>query len=168
MTRYYAFPPVSQNKYVIGHEKQHEIVEEIEPLYLTHYEETEKVYLPNTECAPNFVGYEALEKDGKFVLFTVRRLSTLVGYLQYHVYRDMHAQGALTAREDAFFLLPEHRQGGIGSRTLRYAEHCLRQLGCTYVGMTDKSPVGGAPVGPFLEREGYKPIATYYVKELEN
>lgn len=168
MSRYYAFPPLTHEKYVIGHEKQHEMVEEIGELYRQHYAETEQVYLPSTEFDPNYQSYEALENDGSFVLFTVRKYSTLVGYLQYHVYRDMHAQGALTAREDAFYLLPEHRGGGIGKQTVRFAEDCLRQLGCTYAGMTDKSPVGGAPIGPFLESEGYRPIATYYVKELEN
>lgn len=168
MSRYYAFSPKTHNKYVIGHEKQHEIVPDIEPLYQAHYEETEKVYLPDAEFQPNFPSYEALENEGAFVLFTVRKHSTLVGYLQYHVYRDMHAQSALTAREDAFFLLSEHRQGGIGKETLRFAEHCLRQLGCTYVGMTDKSPVGGAPIGGFLEGEDYRLVANYYVKVLES
>jgi GNAT superfamily N-acetyltransferase len=164
---YYAFPPKVVGDYVIGHQKQHQIADEINSLYQKHYAETEKKYLPDTELDVNYRSYKVLEEQGTFVLFTVRKNSTLVGYLQYHVYRDMHAQGALTAREDAFYLLPEHRKGGIGKATLSFAEDCLRQLGCTYVGMTDKSPVGGAPIGDFLKREGYREVAVYYVKELE-
>jgi GNAT superfamily N-acetyltransferase len=79
----------------------------------------------------------------------------------------MHAQGALTAREDAFYLAPELRGGGLAAHILEYAEHFLQKLGCTYVGMTDKSPVGGAPIGGFLERKDYRKVAIYYVKELE-
>lgn len=165
--RYYGRPPLQEGEFTIGHERQHEIIPDIDPVYRKHYEETEKVYLPDSEYNPRFESYEALEKNGTFVLFTVRKYSTVVGYLQYHVYRDMHAQNALTAREDAFFLLPEYRGSGIAPKLLQYAEHFLQKLGCAYTGMTDKSPVGGAPIGGFLEKQGYGLVAHYYVKELE-
>lgn len=165
--KYYGQPPRQDGRFTIGHEKQHEIVAEIDVLYRRHYEETEKVYLPDSEYRPNFTSYELLEKAGTFILFTIREYSTIVGYLQYHVYRDMHAQDALTAREDAFYLLPEYRGMGLAKPVLRYAEHFLQKLGCTYTGMTDKSPVGGAPIAGFLESEGYRKVATYFVKELE-
>ena len=165
--RYYGLPPQVDGNYIIGHERQHEIVSDIDPVYRKHYEETEAVYLPNAKFDPAYPSYEALEKAGTFILFTVREGSTLVGYLQYHVYRDMHAQDAMTAREDAFYLLPEHRGSGISPKLLAFAEHFLAKLGCTYVGMTDKSPVGGAPIGGFLQKKGYGLIAHYYVKELE-
>ena len=165
--RYYGLPPHSDGRYTIGHEKMHEIIPDIDHVYQKHYEETEKVYLPDSEYEPNYDGYKALEDQGTFVLFTVREYSTVVGYLQYHVYGDMHASGSKTAREDAFFLLPEHRGSGIAKKALRYAENFLKVLGCSYVGMTDKSPVGGAPIGGFLEKEGYGLVAHYYVKTLE-
>lgn len=165
--KYYGLPPLQEGEFTIGHEKMYEIIADIDPCYRKHYEETEKVYLPNSEYNPRLSSYEALEKDGTFVLFTVRKHSTVVGYLQYHVYRDMHAQGELGAREDAFFLLPEYRGFGLAPKLLRYAEHFLAKLGCAYAGMTDKSPVGGAPIGRFLEKEGYGLVAHYYVKELE-
>ena len=164
--RYYGLPPATHGKYTIGHERMHEIVSEIDPVYRKHYQETEEVYLPNAKYDPNYDGYQALEERGSFVLFTAREYSTVVGYVQYHVYGDMHAQGALTAREDAFFLLPEHRGSGLAPKVLQYAEDFLQKLGCTYVGMTDKSPVGGAPIGGFLEKQGYGLVAHYYVKEL--
>jgi len=165
--RYHGLPPQIKGTITVGHEKQHEIVDEIDGLYRLHYEETEKVYLPGSTYDPQFKQYEALEKDGAFVLFTVREYSTLIGYLQYHVYHDMHAQGALGAREDAFYLHPDHRGKGIAPQVLGFAEYFLRKLGCAYAGMTDKSPVGGAPIGGFLEKGGYRKVATYYVKELE-
>lgn len=165
--KYYGVTPVTDGNYTIGHEKQHEILADIDPCYRRHYEETEAVYLPNAEYNPNFSHYEQLEKAGSFILFTVREGSTLVGYLQYHVYSDLHAQGAMTAREDAFYLLPEHRGSGISPKLLAFAEHFLKKLGCIYVGMTDKSPIGGTPIGYFLQKKGYGLIAHYYVKELE-
>lgn len=165
--RYYGLDPLIEGEFTVGHEKMHEIIPDIEPCYRQHYQETEAVYLPGSKYDPNWRHYEQLEKSGTFVLFTVRKYSTVVGYLQYHVYRDMHAQGELTAREDAFYLIPECRGSGIAPKLLGYAEHFLQKLGCTYVGMTDKSPVGGAPIGGFLQKKGYGLVAHYYVKELE-
>lgn len=165
--RYYGLPPQTEGEFTIGHERMHEIIPDIEPCYRQHYAETEQVYLPDSEYNPDFANYEALEKQGTFVLFTVRKYSTVVGYLQYHVYRDMHAQGEMSAREDAFYLVPECRGSGIAPKLLAYAEHFLSKLGCTYVGMTDKSPVGGAPIGGFLQKKDYELVAYYYVKKLE-
>jgi GNAT superfamily N-acetyltransferase len=73
----------------------------------------------------------------------------------------------LGAREDAFYLHPDCRGKGYAPKILGYAEHFLRKLGCVYAGMTDKSPVGGAPIGEFLKKQGYGLVAHYYVKELE-
>ena len=166
--KYYGHLPQVLAGYVVGCEKQHEIIPDIDPLYTAHYAETEQGYLPSTQYKPNYAEYKRAEVEGKFVLFTVRKGSTLVGYLQYYVFRDMHAAGALAAREDAFYLAPEHRGAGLSKHILDYAEHFLQKLGCTFVGMTDKSPVGGAPIGSFLKRRDYREVAIYYVKELEN
>lgn len=167
VAKYYGFKPAEANGYVIGHEKQQDILPEIHRVYEQHYAETEQGYLPGTEFKPNYAVYKQSEDEGKFILFTVRKDSTVVGYLQYYVFRDMHAAGALAAREDAFYLAPEHRGTGLSSHILDYAEHFLQKLGCTFVGMTDKSPVGGAPIGSYLKRRDYQEVAIYYVKMLE-
>jgi GNAT superfamily N-acetyltransferase len=164
-SRYWGVPPVSDGRYTIGHQRIAEITNEIRPLHASHFAETETEYL-DAEFDADYVRYTASEEAGQFVLFTVREGSTLVGYLQYYVFRDMHAQGMYTAREDAFFLLPEHRGKKLAPRVLDYAEDFLQKLGCKYVGMSDKSPVGGAVLSPFLKSRGYREVAIYLVKEL--
>ena len=153
-------------KYSFGRESILAVRDEINELYKEHYAETEVLYL-DTPMDVDFERFGQSEKAGQFVLFTVRTAENdLVGYLQYYVFRDMHSQGMYIAREDAFFLTKSHRGGGLASKMVDYAEHCLKQLGCRYVGMSSKAPAGGPDIGRFLERKGYKPVALYYSKQL--
>ena len=71
------------------------------------------------------------------------------------------------AREDSFFVSKEFRGKKLAPALLAYAEDALRQLGCTKVGMSSKAPVGGPDIGPFLEKCDYKPVAIFYMKDLE-
>ena len=150
---------------VIGIEKIQLMEKDIRALHELHYNETETLYL-EIPFDPDYQRYIASEQAGQFVVFTVRKRGCMVGYLQYYVFRDMHSQKAYTAREDALFLRKSVRGKNIAPALLRYAEHCLKQLGCRYVGMSSKAPTGGPDIGAFLERKGYRPVALYYVKDL--
>lgn len=163
---YCGFEPYVQNELTIGHEKIAHVHREIEPLHAEHYAETETLYLQD----PFNPDYERLiesEERAQFVLFTVRVNWNLVGYLQYYVFRDIHTQGVYQAREDAFFLTKQFRKQGIAPLLLEYAEKSLAELGCKYVGMSSKAPVGGPDIGQFLESRGYNPVALFYSKKLE-
>lgn len=151
----------------IGIERFADMVEDIAPLHHMHFEETEKTYL-DAEFEPQYDQYKALEKDGRFVCFTARIGLQLVGYLQYYVFRDMHSQRVYQAREDALFVHPLVRGKKLAPQLVAYAEDALRALGCRYVGMTSKAPVGAPDIGPALEQNGYRPVAVYYVKDLES
>ena len=98
---------------------------------------------------------------------TARWNGELVGYIQYYVFRDLHTQGAFTAREDAMFLTKKARGNKIAPRMLSFAENAMAGLGCVFIGMTSKGPVGGPEIGPFLESKGYRPVAMFYGKKLE-
>lgn len=165
-SRYYGLDPFQEGALTIGCQKLGEILDEMKPLYSQHFAETEKAYL-DTEYDPNYPQYIAAEDRGDFVLFTIREGSTLIGYMQYYVYLWGHSQRLLHAKEDAFYILPEHRGRHFAGKVLDYTEHFLRKLGCKYVGMTSKAPVGGADIGPYLETRDYREVAVYYVKELE-
>lgn len=165
--RYYGLPPQVIGNIAFGVEKFADMLKEIAPLHKIHYMETEAEYLDH-DYDPNYQSYMDLEKDGRFVCFTCRMGLQLVGYLQYYVFRDQHSQQVYQAREDAFFLHPLVRGKKIAPEFLAYAEDALRALGCHYVGMTSKAPVGAPDIGPFLQRRGYRPIAVYYAKKLES
>lgn len=167
MPIYNAYPPFIKGDLAIGIEKFADMVGDIYPLHCLHYEETEKEYL-DADIDPNYEHYMEMEKDGRFVCVTLRYKWHMVGYLQYYVFRDQHSRHMLQAREDAFYILPEFRSKGLASPVLEYAENAMKYLGCSYIGMTSKAPVGAPDIGPFLQKRGYNPVAVYYAKKLED
>lgn len=167
---YYAFPFENHSfkggDFVLGHEKIADMLDVLRVLHAEHYQETETLYL-DASFDPDYERYKQTEARGDFVVFTCRRPTLeMVGYLQYYVFRDMHAQTMVQAREDALFLTKAVRGCGLAPKLLGYAEHCLTQLGCTHVGMSSKGPAGGPDLDAFLRRRKYRPVATYYVKKL--
>ena len=168
--KYYAYPVESHllkgGDFVLGIEKIENMQLEIQELHEQHYQETETLYM-SEPFDPDYPRYIAGEKNGTFVVFTCRDATgKMVGYLQYYVYRSMHSRKLLQAREDALFLTKSVRGVGLAPKLLKYAEHCLAQLGCTHVGMSSKAPCGGPDLDGFLRRMDYAPVATYYVKKL--
>ncbi len=166
LKKYYGFVPAKEGHVTFGLERLSEIEDEIRVLHEEHYRETESVYLP-TEFNPSYDRYKASEEAGQFVQFTARVSDVLAGYLQYYVFDDMHTN-IKQAREDALFVSKQFRGNKLGPGMLAYAEDALRQLGCRMIGMTSKHPVGAPDLGPFLESRGYRKIAVFYAKELEN
>ncbi len=165
--RHCIFPPVEFGEYIIGVEKIKEILPEVEKLHKEHWAETEVLYLQRL-MNPDYENYVALEDNEQFILFTVRRDKKLVGDLMYYMGKCNHTRGAKLAKEDAFFISKPYRGSGLAKKYLDYAEYCLRQLGVNQIGMSDKSPCGGKHLGKLLEPMGYKPVALFYIKDLEN
>lgn len=165
--KYYGFDISFSGDVVLGHERLAEMHGELRVLHEQHYKETETLYL-DVPFNPDYARYIESEQRGQFVVFTARMHGELVGYLQYYVFRDMHSANMRQAREDAFFFTEKVRGKGHAPKLLKYAEDVLKQLGCRYVGMSSKAPAGGPDIGAFLERKGYRPVATYYVKQLES
>lgn len=166
MPTYYFHPPIIKDGIAIGLEHITDMEDEIRPLHEAHYNETEVLYLDEA-FEPDYERYKGLEKRGDFVCFTVRVGWQMVAYVQYYIYRDLHARVIMNAREDAFYVHPSARSGGVGGQIVTYAEEALSRLGCKYVGMTSKHPLGGVDIGSFLENRNYRPCAVYYQKKLE-
>ena len=165
--KYHGPTPLTVNDgVVIGVEKFRDIWFELLALIGRHYQETEATYLSDP-YDPNIMQYQAMEDAGQTAIFTMRHEGILVGYLMFNVYRGLHSREMLQAREFAWYIAPEYRGKKLAPQCLTYAEKVLSALGCTLVGMSSKAFVGGADVGPFLERCGYQPVAVYYVKKLE-
>lgn len=164
--KYYGFATTAVGDHtVLGIEKVADIEEDLRVIHADHYAETETLYL-KSPFDPDYPAWAQLEREGKFVLFTTRVAGKLVGYLQYYVFWDTHSRHTLIGREDAFYLKPEVRGRGLAPKMLEYAEDILVKLGCKYIGMSSKGPVGGPDIGPFLERRGYRPVAIFYSKEV--
>jgi len=156
------------DRYVLGMEKLERSLDEVRALHQEHWDETEVLYL-DEKMNPDYDLYVAKEQQATYILFTCRVVDTgeLVGHLQYFIGPNPHVAGHMLASEDAFFLSKLHRGGTLAGRYIRYAEKALSQLGVKYVGMSDKAPVGGKSLEPIMRRNGYKPVATWYLKKLQ-
>lgn len=139
---------------------------EINPLYLLHWDETEAPYRGGERLASHYTYIQASER-GSLLLVTIRRPDgALCGYLMFSITRDAHRAGTFRANEIGIWLHPDDRKGLNGSRLFSYGERCLKELGCSAIAATCKSPVGGPRFGVILKRQGYRHIANLYAKEL--
>lgn len=165
---YYYFPPEEHGNYVIGAERIADIETSIRRLHQEHWNDTEVRYRSD-ELDPDYERYAAEQVNGNFIVFTGRCAATaeLVANLMYFINRDFHNKDVVAAIEDAFFVTLAHRRGRLAIRLLDYAERNLQSLGVNCIGMSDKSPCGGVSLDRLLSRRGYRPVALFYLKDLE-
>jgi len=165
---YYIAKPNQYGGLVFGVEKVTDAEEEFLALWQQHWDETEVLYLDD-RMNPDTQAMRVYEAVGALVIITARDAETgqLVGDAAYFIGPNLHVLGTTIAKEDAFFMLSEYRNGRNAVKLLAYAEYILSEkLRIDYVGMSDKSPVGGKSLAKFMQRRGYSPVATYYLKKL--
>lgn len=112
-------------------ERMRDVVEEIKPLHLAHWQETE-THRHRQSLNPNYAELIAHERAGQYVLFTVRDADKrLVGNCAVYIFRSNHTQ-ELEATEDTMFVLKEVRKGReLGVAFFQYCERMLLGLGVT-------------------------------------
>ena len=157
--------PLTIGEYTFAVERVAEHEAEVEALWKSHWAETESKYLPPT-FDPDTAGIIHYEAVGALVEFTVRHGEEMVGHLGYYIGPNVHVRGTRIAKEDWFYITAEHRGGGLAKNLLEYAESVLDKLGVTYIGMSDKSPIGGKSLKKLMTAQGYAPIAIHYFKEV--
>lgn len=170
--RYYAVPTqtaliAGRGLYVFGIEKMPDVKDEIAPLHRLHWDEVERGHTP-LEMDVAYDKYAAFEDRGQFILFTVRAEPKLdlVGYFMCYMHRANHAQQELVAREDALFIVKEHRGGGLANHLLTYVEQTLKGFNCKTLSTSSRHYAGGTNLTNWLVGRGYKPSAVVFVKEL--
>lgn len=152
-------PPVSHGTYTLAVEHFDLVLQELHPLHLAHWQETER-YRHGLPLNPDYAGLSELAKRGALVQFTVRHCGVLVGNLRLFIGRSMHT-GLLVANEDTLYLAPEHRGGFLVIHLLRRAEAALRAIGVREIRCNSKK-VNRSDV--LLRRLGYEEVAIQFVK----
>lgn len=153
--------PRPAGSYVLRAERMADVVDEMRPLHLAHWLETEGHRNTVQELAMDYDGIIDFEKRGRFALFTARtQEGQLVGNGAAYIMPSMHT-GALIAREDTLFILKEHR-GRLGVALIRYIEDMLKVLGVRELTVTVKLVNA---VGQMIQRMGYQHVAAEYVKQ---
>lgn len=163
---YYGFDRVQHRNFFIGLERIRHIRPELEEMFAAHWAETETLYLDRA-MKPDWEMFYWMETNRRLLLFTVRdHEDKLVGNAMFMLGHSTHIAGTLQAREDTFYLAKDCRGMGIAPKFIRYIEKCLKQLKVVYMGMSDKSPVGGKSLKPMMEGLGFEQIAVHYQKDL--
>lgn len=157
------FEPYEHGDYLIGVERFDAVLPELLPLHELHWSETE-LHRHGLALKPNYAAMSAHDRAGHLLQFTVRNAGTLVGNLRMFVLPSMHTDG-LIAEEDTLFVHPDHRDGMLGLKLLRYAEACLRQIGVESIEANSKT-LNNADV--LLRRMGYTPVAIQFHKILKD
>lgn len=84
--------------------------------------------------------YLELERLGRLLVITARKDGGLVGYyMAIMVAKHPHNRdGGPVSTTDFFYVLSEHRKGGVGARMLRYAFSELRKRGIVVASISVK------------------------------
>jgi GNAT superfamily N-acetyltransferase len=163
--QYYAIDPVTVGEYTIGLERMATLLPDIRALHEEECAVTEACWLA-WPVNINYFMYLAAEQQNRLVVFTVRHNEEIVGNLLYFLNEYENVRGALGAGDGGLYITPAHRKGSLALHLMKYAEHCLKQLGVHYITHGDKSPSGGPNLEKFFKHLGYRPIAVEYVKEI--
>ncbi len=154
------FQPVAHGSIVIGVERFEQVLPELHPLHLAHWQETER-YRHVNGFQPDYAAMEWSSRCGALVQFTAREEGALIGHLRVYLGKSRHS-GVIFAQEDTLFVTPEKRCALLGIWLMRYAERALvEQLGVREIRFDSKA-ANKADV--LARRLKYQPVATQFVK----
>lgn len=129
----------------------YEVVNEVDGLLKLHYDELTR-NKDRVTLAPMWEEYAALERMGRFHVFTARQGSQLIGYSAFFVQKHLHYEALITAMNDVLFLHPDHRLGMTGIRLIKFCEAELAKLGAHKLCWHAKLDTSLIPI---LRRLGY-------------
>ena len=155
------FGKFEYGNYSIQAEKFIDVLPELERLHAAQWAETEKARL-GVAMNPNYAYMAEQERAGQLLQFTARDSDTweLVGNMRVYLYRDLHAR-QLTAKEDTFFVMPEHRGGFLAVRLWQFAEKSAVSIGVREVRFSSKLVNKADRMAKYLK---YRPIGTEFIK----
>jgi len=143
-------------------ERMEQIMPEMRPLHLAHWQETE-AHRHGLPFQPDYATFIRYERAGRFMLFTLRCEGRLLGNCSMYLSPSAHTQ-TLIATEDTLFLLPEARKGRMAGKFIAYCEDALKSLGIREINVSVKT-VNKA--GRFFRMLGYKHVENGLNKILE-
>lgn len=155
--------PEQYKEFTFAIELIDDIAEEIKPLHLAHWNETE-AHRHGLPFNPDYETFFRYERAGRYVLFTLRKGEELRGNCAMYLDKSAHTQ-TLIATEDTLYLLPEARRGRTAIKFVAYVENALQEIGAREISITVKT-VNTA--GKFFRALGYKHVEDGLVKILED
>lgn len=155
------FPMQAYGDFALQAERFSDIVDELHPLHLLHWQETEG-HRHGHKLNPQYPALLADELTGSMLQFTAREHGAdLVAHVRMYLGVSRHT-GLMTATEDTLFLRPDRRPNGfLMVALMRYVERALRSIGVMQISANSKL-VNNADV--LMRRLGYQKVALQFVK----
>jgi len=135
-------------------EKMADIVDEIRPLHLEQWQETEG-YRGDIPFNPDYKRYIDFSNIDYYLIYAARQDGKLVGHLSLYVTQSMHTQ-TLLAQEDTLFLTHSVRGGRTAYRLFQFVEADLKRRGVKELYCSVKA---GAKSKALLEFMGCQHVA---------
>jgi N-acetylglutamate synthase-like GNAT family acetyltransferase len=155
--------PERREDCVFSLERMEDVIDEMKPLHLAHWNETEE-HRHGLPFNPDYETFIRYEQAGRYVLFTLRIEGRLMGNCAMYLDNSAHTQ-TLIATEDTLYFLPEARRGTMAKRFIRYCENALKQIGVMEICVTVKT-VNKA--GRLFQMLGYRHVENGLTKILES
>lgn len=154
--------PAECNGFTFAVERMEDIHDEMRPLHLAHWNETES-HRHGLPFNPDYQTFIRYERAGRYILFTLRHDGVLLGNCAMYLSPSAHTQ-TLIAKEDTLYFLPEARKGKMAGKFIAYCEAALKSLGAREINVSVKT-VNKA--GRFFQMLGYKHVENGLTKVLE-
>ena len=151
---------MEKQKISFATEKFMDVIDEIKPLLLKHWEEIEG-HRDIIKLNPDYDKYHTLEKSGMLHIVTARYDGKLIGYSISFVVPHLHYPDCLMSLNDIVYLSPEYRKGRNAIQLFEYAEEELKFLGVMKVHYDVSIK---RDFGPVLQSIGYTLISHTYEK----
>lgn len=135
-----------------------ERLEELKALFPVHWMEV-ALYKDRMPLDPQWREYDRLYRNGQLLLMTARADGRLVGYLILLLGGAMHYDSTLTAKMDAIWVAPDHRDGTAGRRLLTATRAELERRGVKLWWMGSKDH---KPIGKLYEALGFEQQESYF------
>lgn len=129
-----------------------EVLEDIKPLFVEHYEEL-ALYAGEIPLDPDYGVYESLDKIGALSIYTAREDGVLIGYAIYFVRRHHHYKQSTWAISDIILVRKEHRNAGVATGLFDLVEADMRKHCVTVLHTTTKE--SHPMLAFFLEARGH-------------
>lgn len=157
--------------YAFRAERFDAVLAELHALHVAHWSETERAR-DGLPLDPDYDYLRAAERAGRMVQFTARFDGALVGNARFYTYRDLHTK-TQAAKEDTFYVLPEHRKGYMALRFWQFAEVGLASIGVQEIRtdskvLRDRAGNIVRNVGRLNEYLGYEHVSNGYLKRLRS
>jgi len=145
-----------------GLEKYTDIINELKEIYIPFFKEVD-IYPESPEPNVDHDQFITLENANGLQLVTARESGKLVGFHISFVVKDIFYKHILTGYVMCYYMLPEYRGNGNGTKMFAFADERFKDRGVERIFMSRKIYM---PNEKMFESLGYRQVESGYTKAI--